>query len=503
MSEGSTKRVAKNTIIMYIRMIVLMCISFYASRLLLKTLGVEDYGIYSVVGSISSSFVAIKSLFSESIQRFLNVAKGKSNNSLAEQIEIFNLSILAHIVLMAIFILVVEIIGMWLLYNKLSIPEGRFDAAVWVLQMTIISTAISIISIPYDAVIIANEKMGFYAIISIIDGLLKLVFVLVLPVLGFDYLKEYSTLLVLIPFSTLVIQLIYVRRFPECKFQTKYNKSLFKEIMSLSSWNFVGNICFSLIHEGINMLLNVFGGVVSNAARAIAYQVKGVTGLLSSNTMVAVRPVVMQQSVQKSNSQYFKVINLISRISFFFFFLPVIPLIVYCPQLLGLWLGEVPENAALFTRLILIGLLIRSLHEPINIMNMAFGRIKRMMYIESSLMVGCLLLVYASLSITGYIWIPFAIMSLMELFIIVALVLNANKELGFSGRLYIKEVGFPLLLLSVFSGVIGTLFLFYVQPNNVFSLIIWSITLAIIIIGLCLCFMNKTERGIVLKILKK
>ena len=503
MSEGSTKRVAKNTVIMYIRMIILMGISFYSSRLLLKTLGVEDFGIYSVVGSIASSFTAIKSLFSEAIQRFLNVAKGKKGDSIQEQTQIFNLSILVHVVLMVIFVIAVEVIGMWLLYNKLSIPDGRLGVASWVLQMSIISTAISIISIPYDAVIIANEKMGFYAVISIIDGFLKLAFVLILPFLGYDNLKEYSTLLVFIPISTLIIQFFYVNRFPECKYHAKYDKATFHEIMSLSGWNFVGNISFSLIHEGINMLLNIFGGVVSNAARAIAYQVKGVTGLLSSNTMVAVRPVVMQKSVQSDSNQYFNIINLISRISFFTLLVPVIPLSVYCPQLLLLWLGDFPENAVLFTRILLIGVLIRSLHEPINIMNMAFGKIKRMMIIESSVMILCLVMIYISLSLWRHIWIPFALMSIMELVIIIALTWNAKKEIGFLLKEYYKEVGFPLLFLFTISVIVGLLFFFFLNSGRIILMLINFSVLTLIIITLCYLFMNNTERNIVTKIIKK
>ena len=308
MGISTTKKVAKNTIIMYIRMLFLMFISFYSSRILLSTLGFEDFGIYSVVGSISTTFVALKSLFSESLQRFLNIAKGRESDSVDEQVSIFNIGVIVHVILAILFVVLVEVIGSWLLNNKLDIPEGRFDVAQLVFQMTILATAISILSIPFDALIISNEKMGAYAIISIVDGILKLLIILSLSLFAYDALMIYSILIVCIPVYTIIMQFCYCKRFPECKF----NKYLFLKVMSLSGWNFFGNISFSLIHEGINMLLNMFGGVMMNAARSIAYQVKTVTSQISTNTMVAVRPMAMQQSVQKSQNEYFNTIILLS-----------------------------------------------------------------------------------------------------------------------------------------------------------------------------------------------
>ena len=217
MAQGPTgvKKIAKNTGIVYLRMVLLIIIAFYTSRILLKTLGVIDFGVYSVVGSISSTFIAIKSLFSESIQRFLNVSKGKNPDDYSELISIFNISLIIHVVLVAVFVLVVETVGLWLLQNKLDIPAERYDAACFVFHMTVLATSISILSIPYDAVIIANEKMGFYATISVFDALLRLFFVFMLPIIGIDYLKTYSLLLVFIPTTTLIIQLLYVRLFSE------------------------------------------------------------------------------------------------------------------------------------------------------------------------------------------------------------------------------------------------------------------------------------------------
>lgn len=503
MEVNSTKRVAKNTIIMYIRMLFLMFISFYSSRILLATLGFDDFGIYSVVGSISSTFVAIKSLFSESVQRFLNVAKGKGYDSLDEQISIFNMSIIVHIFLAIVFVVIVEIIGIWLLNNKLDIPEGRFTAAYIVFQMTILTTTISILSIPFDALIIANERMSAYAIISIVDGILKLLIILVLPLIGCDYLITYSALIVSIPILTLLMQLYYCRRFQEFKFNFKFNKTLFKNVMSLSGWNFFGNISFSLIHEGINMLLNMFGGVILNAARSIAYQVKSLTSQIATNTMVAVRPMAMQQSVQRSKEDYFDTIILLSRMSLFSMSIIAIPIFVYTPQLLDLWLGNVPENAVLFTRIILVSIVIRSLHEPINMMNMALGIIKRMMLLESATMLSFLTITYLALKAFDIIWLPFILLAFMELFIIVLLVFNARMELNFPVGKYFKKVISPLFMVLFIGGTLSYIFITSMQPIKLIYQAACFVLLFSIVGAFILLMFDDRERLILINLIKK
>lgn len=495
MTQSSTgvKKIAKNTVIVYLRMVLLVIITFYISRILLKTLGVIDFGVYSVVGSISSSFLAIKSLFSESIQRFLNVSKGKNPNDYSEQISIFNISIIIHLVLVVVFFLVVETVGLWLLQTKLDIPAERYDAACFVFQMTVLATCISIFSIPYDAVIIANEKMGFYATISVFDALLRLSFVFLLPIIGIDYLKTYSLLLVIIPTTTLLIQLLYVRRFSECKYDLRFNKKMFHDILILSGWNFFGNISFSLIHEGINLFLNIFGGVVMNSARAIAYQVRSVTSQFTTNTMLAVRPSIMQRSSTLENKDFYETIISLSRISFFAMLVPVAALIVYTPQILEIWLGAVPEKATLFTRIVLIGIVFRSLHDPLNIMYMSLGKIKRIMIVESLVMLCFLAIVYAVLKMGAPIWSPFLLLSIMELVIIILISFNARFELDFPFNKYIRRVLFPMIMMMIIS-----LILFYglecvLKADSLLLTFLGSILSAVIEMVICLIFMEKKE----------
>ena len=420
MHEVAVKRIAKNTVIMFIRMVFLMIIGFLTSRWLLKQLGVEDFGLYSVVGSVTSTFVALKSLFSESIQRFLNYYKGKKDEQ--TQKDVFSISLVIHAALAVLFVVVLEVVGLWLINNKLVYPIEKYDTVIFVFQMTVIASVFSILCIPFDALIIANERMGFFALISIIDGIFRLGVVLALPFLPYESLRAYSFLLVFIPASTLLFAFLYCRRFPEFSFSWHIDFKLLKEIASLSGWNFFGNIAFSLLHEGINFILNIFGGLVYNAARSIAYQVKNLAVQFSNNSLIAVRPKVMQSAaLDKDNSVLFANIIEISRISFMILLLPIAPLEAFCSELLSIWLTEVPENAVLFTRLVLLSVLFRAFHEPFNMLYMSVGRIKRMMIIEVLVMTATLICIYYVLSIGLPLWLSFVLLVVMELFIVLSL----------------------------------------------------------------------------------
>ena len=259
----------------------------------------------------------------------------------------------------------------------------------------------------------------------------------------------------------------------------------------------MGNICFSMIHEGINFLLNIYGGVTLNAARAIAYRLKYMMFQVSSNALVAIRPLAMQKSVKGSREDYFETIFLLSRMSFFLNIIPLIPLFVFCPQVLHFWLVEVPDYTVTFTRLVLIALLIRSFHEPINIMNMALGRIKRMMMIEVVVMLSFLVLIYLVLRLYPIIWLPFALLSIMEVFVIIFLVLNAVNELGFPYLKYLKKVVLPMSGLTITSSIM-LIISFYALFSD--SLLFFLVDVVLVLFGeviICLLFTNEEEKRII------
>lgn len=478
-----------------------MIITFFTSRLLLSTLGIEDFGIQSVVGSISSTFVSLKALFSESVQRYLNYEKGRG--SVEGQRSVFSLGITIHIILALLFVVIVELVGSWLIYNKLDIPVEKISTSYFVFQMTIIAVFISIFSIPFDAVIIANEKMSVYAFVTIIDAVLKLCAVLIIAWIGYNKLRIYSALLIVVPTFTLTFQILYCRRFPECKFTKSYDNKLFKDLLSLSGWNFLGNITFSLVHEGVNMLLNMFGGLVYNAARSISYQVKTVAAQITSNTLISVRPKIMQRTAVDDKSIVFNNIISISRVSFLTILIPVSILLTYTQQLLSIWLVEVPSGTALFTRLLLVSIVVRSLHDPLNIMYMSYARIKRMMLIEAFTMISSLIVIYISLKCGMPIWVPFLEIIIMEFVIITTLVFNAKIELGFPIRGYWKQVVVPFAFISLLTFLLCFLFLRFIPAHGVIDTLLKSLLVGLAYVGIAYLFLNERERNLIISLFAK
>ena len=280
----NNKRIAKNTLLLYLRLLFIMVVSLYTSRVVLNTLGVEDFGIYNVVGGVVAMLAFFNSSMTTSTQRFLNYEMGKHNeNSLQD---VFINSINAHYLIGLISILVLETIGLWFIYNKLNIPASQFDAALWVFHCSVLSLFVSIISTPYNAAIIANEKMEVYAYFSIIEAILKLLIVYLLVVISFNKLKLYGVLLLCV---SIVMRVLYnwycIKNFKECTYKLKYSANLIKQMLSFSGWMLFGCVSSMLSTQGVNILINIFFGPVFNAARAIAVQVQSAVNSFVGNTV--------------------------------------------------------------------------------------------------------------------------------------------------------------------------------------------------------------------------
>ena len=289
--------IAKNTLMLYIRTFVILALALYTSRLLLETLGVEDFGIYYLVGGVIGLFASLKGVFASSVQRFLNYEKGIGDKIKVHKI--FCVSVIVHILIALCFALIVEVFGIWFITYKLNIPNGSIDSALFVFHCSVLTACIMILSVPYDAVIIANERMNAFAWIAILDAFLKVLIVFFVKYVSVQKLECYAILLVVIAFFIRLVNVLYCRRFPECQFRFCWDYSIFKQLTSFAGWNFFGNTMFSMVNEGINMMLNIYGGVIANAARGIAYQIKTAVGQLSGNVLIASQPSIIQQSASK------------------------------------------------------------------------------------------------------------------------------------------------------------------------------------------------------------
>ena len=374
-TSSANKRIAKNTLVLYVRMLFTMGISLFTSRVILQTLGVEDYGISSVVGGVISMFTFINAAMVSSTQRYLNfeLVRGDANQLRS----VFSTSLQIHALIALAIIVLSETVGLWFLNEKLVIPEARMTAAMWVYQCSILSCAVSIMSTPYNAVIVAHEKMSAFAYISILDVSLKLLVVYLLVVLPFDKLIILSILNLLVQLFIRYIYTLYCHRhFPESYFQFWFNKTLFKEMFGFAGWSFWGNLAAILYTQGLNMMLNIFFGPIVNAARGIAVQVQSAVQQFVGGFQTALNPQITKNYASNNLPQMHSLMFRSARFSFLLLFFLSLPVLMETNFILTLWLKTVPDDAVIFTQIMICISLIYTTANPCIIANQATGKVK-------------------------------------------------------------------------------------------------------------------------------
>ena len=379
-SLDNNKRIAKNTLFLYLRMFLMMAISLFTSRVVLSTLGVSDYGIYNVVGGVVAMFGLLSGSITNSITRFLTFELGKEDY---EQIrKVFSTSLNVMFILSAVIFVVGEIVGIWFLNYKMNIPEGRMDAANWVFQCSLVTFIISLISIPYNSTLVAHEKMSAFAYISIFEVVMKLLIVYSLYISPFDKLKTYVVLLLLL---SAVIRFIYgyycKKHFQEVKYHFVYDKALLKQMTSFAGWNFFGQGAYMLNNQGVNILINLFFGVTVNAARGIATQVNSAVFQFVTNFMMALNPQITKSYATGKLEDMHKLIFRGSKFSYFLMLFFLIPICLETRMILHLWLNVVPEYAVVFVRWTLVITTLNMLSNTLLTALHATGNIKRYMII--------------------------------------------------------------------------------------------------------------------------
>lgn len=372
--KADNARLAKNTMFLYFRMIFIMAVTLYTSRVVLRVLGVEDFGIFNVVAGVVAMFGFLNSSMSATTQRFISYSLGKGDANLNK---VFSTCVLTHALIALGVLVLVESVGLWFLYNKMIIPEGRMDAAFWVFQFSALSTVVTVMSIPFNADIIAHEKMSAFAYISIVEVCLKLLIVFLLDVGNIDKLVLYGFLLLLVQCGIFLTYMGYcLRHFKESRFRFVYEKKLFSEVFSFAGWNLWGYLASILYTQGLNILLNVFFGPVANAARGLANQVDGAIRLFASNFQMAINPQIVKTYAAKDLDSMHKLVFRSSKFSFFLLLALSLPVMIEAPVILRLWLSTVPDWTASFLRLMLVVVIVDSVANPLMTSAAATGRIK-------------------------------------------------------------------------------------------------------------------------------
>lgn len=374
-NSANNKRIAKNTLVLYVRMLFLMAIGFYTSRVILEALGVEDFGIYNVVGGFVALFAILSKSLSGAASRFLNFEMGRGN---AEKLsKVFSTTVSIQIFLALIIAIIAEIFGMWFVNSKMVIPPDRLYATNWVFQFSVLTFCANLLMVPYHAAIIAHERMNVFAYISIFEGIAKLLICYLLFVSPTDKLILYCILMFLIQVVVCLANYIYcIRKFKECKYHFVKDKNLLLQIFSYATWNTIGTSSAILRNQGGNVLINLFAGPTVNAARAIANQVLHAVHGFVENFFVALKPQITKSYASGDRDYMMMLIFQGSRLSFYVLLLLCLPILINTDYLLHLWLKTVPDHSVLFVQLTLIFTMIESISNPLITAQLATGKIR-------------------------------------------------------------------------------------------------------------------------------
>lgn len=390
---ADNKRIAKNTVFLYVRMLLVMGATLYTSRVVLNVLGAEDYGLYNVVGGLVTMFTFLNGSLGSATSRYITLELGRKDYERVNRV--FNVALLIHIILAVLIIILAETIGLWFFYEKMTIPEERMSAAFWVYQISILTCFFSLTQVPYNAMIIANENMRIYAWVGIVESVFKLAIAFILPFAPFDTLVYYALLLCVVQISIMLFYRIYCgRNFKESKILRYKDKTLYKEMFSYAGSDLIGNLSVLAQGQGLNILLNMFFGPVVNAARGIAYQVQGAVTQFSNNFMTAVRPQIIKSYAEGDINGMMRLVKDSSCFSFYLMWLICLPIFLETNYILSLWLGEYPEHSVSFLRLVLILCLIQTLKTPRTTVFHATGHIQRINIVVGSILCGVLPVAY-------------------------------------------------------------------------------------------------------------
>lgn len=469
-------------------MLFMMAISLYTSRVVLNTLGVEDYGIYNVVGGVVAMFGFINSSMSSATQRYITFALGKGDFENLQKV--FSTALQIHVLISVLIIILGETVGLWFMYEKMQIPADRMDAAFWVLQCSIVSTVIMILSVPYNADIIAHEKMSAFAYISIVEAILKLVIVYMLLISPFDKLIFYAFLILIVQILIRFCYSLYCNKhFKESKYRRTWDKHLFKEMTGFAGWSMFGNLSAVLFGQGLNMLLNVFFGPVVNAARAVAVQVQNAIQQFVGNFQMALNPQITKTYARGELNEMHKLMFRSARFSFYLLFLLSLPVLFETNFILTIWLKIVPENTVIFLRIMICTSLIYTLANPMIIANQATGKVKKYQAVCGSILLMILPISYVCLKLGLPAYSVFIVHFCMESVAQLARMIILRPLIGIRLHAYFKYVYSRVFIVAV-SSVIAP-FLVYKNLNDtilrffiVCIVCVLSVSVIVYIIGL-------------------
>lgn len=497
------RRIARNTLFLYIRMFLVLAVTLYITRALLEALGVMDYGIYNVVCGFVSMFAFLNVCMSNAVQRFYNYELGKNGEEAMQRVYVT--AIIIQLILVGIILLLTETLGLWYLYHKMIIPLDRFYAAKWIYQFSIFSFVFIIMQVPYSAAIMAYEKMDFYALVSILDVLLKLGIVIILKYIDYDKLILYGGLYAIISIIDFFLYFIYSKKkFPELKFKIAFHKNLFRPMLSFLGWNIFGTFAFTMKGQGLNVLLNAFFGPIVNAARGVSFQISNALLSFSSNIYIAFKPQLVQAY---STDNYSRVLNMtysMSKITYYLLYMMVVPVVLEIHYILNLWLdGNVPKYTSIFTIIVIMNLLIDNFNTPLTQLVHATGKLKKYQLVASAINILVLpiawLFIWTGSSPLFVFWVCLGVSIVNQC----ACLLVVRSIFPLRIRAYYTEVILPSFLVSITTPIFPIIIWLSMEPSFYRLLSVSVTSLISTIIFVYLLGINLKEKGMMKDMLTK
>lgn len=495
-TTASNQRIAKNTLLLYVRTFVVMIISLYTSRVILQVLGVEDYGVYQVVGGMVAMLAVISQTLSSAISRYITYEIGSGNKE--RLFQIFSTSKVVQLVISGIIIVIGEAVGLWFLHTYMQVPEGRVEAANWVLQFSLLSFCVSLLNIPYNACIIAHEHMKAFAYVSIFESLCKLGICFLLIISPIDKLVSYAFLLLVVSLLIRIIYIIYCRHhFVESLSPYRIHKSIFKEMFGFAGWGFFTNANYLLNNQGVNMLINVFFGVTFNAARGLANQVEGAVIQFVNSFTTAINPQITKSYAVGDRDVLYQLVNRGAKFSFFLMYMMALPLIFEASTVLNIWLTIIPDKTVLFVQLSLILGMFECFGNTAVTACMATGRIRTYSLIVGFLAMLEFPLVWIAFSAGAEIEIAYYLYIFVKAIVIVARMFIMRNMIGMPVDQYVLKAILPSVLVALIAAI-PSIIVVILMPQT-FSRLVVSIIVGILSVGLAALYIGMTsgERRIV------
>ncbi|WP_437920451.1 hypothetical protein [Sphingobacterium sp. LRF_L2] len=497
MSSSSTNtRIAKNTFALYLQMLFSMLVGLYTSRVILNVLGVEDFGIFNVIGGVVAMFGILNSAMSSSTSRFITFELGHEN--LSRQHDVFSTALVIHFALALSVVMIAEPVGLWFLENHLTIPVARMDAAIWVFHASLFIVFFSILNVPFSAAIIAHEKMGAFAYFSILDISLKLAIVYILQIIDFDKLKIYAALLLCTQLVLQTITFFYcIRNFPEVRGKLTWKKDAAKEMSSFAGWSMFGDSAVLMFTQGLNILLNMFFGAPVNAARGIATQVQSVVTRFIGGFQTALNPQIIKSYAANDLIYMHKLIYASSKFSFFLLLILSLPVFFEAEQLLVWWLKIVPDHTVNFVRIMLLISLVDSLANPLIFSAKATGKIKKYQAV-----LGTLLLLVVPISYL-FLWLGYPPESVFVVHLVVTVigqivrVVLIKPMINFRLKDYMQFVVFKCSLVLLLAPILPLISYLYINDLVIRFWLVLLCSLFSVLFSIYIMALNKTEKTLI------